>query len=326
MAQNQKLSIRAYSFSLRKWRSKRPNHVYMLNSELRFPYQSESGELQEYVYLDAFELFKDFISENEEAGDKEYSQQLFRCQLNTEGETESYRYLIFSVFSGYYGYASELINRNTKRVVHKKTRDEADVKQFYVTIIIPFDTEIVKTRRGLIFFQEIGIFGVKTVTSNSLQDFFSKKLMITFKLQNLAPDFYLKKLFETGILQKIKVARNSVSADASDRLYGAGFGREERILIPFKITKKLKDQLKHVSEGKYNFFTFDGQEYLDVKMIVKIGDRIRTINLHALEDLSVEEILPQELLRADGIIAFDEFVEHIMTVATEYLDHLPVDF
>ena len=174
MAQNQKLSIRAYSFSLRKWKSKKQDYVYLLNSELRFPYRSENGELQEYVHPDASELFKDFISENGEADDKEYSQQLFRCQLNTEGKTESYRYLIFNVFSGYYGYASELVNRNTKQVVHKKTRDEADVKQFYVTIVIPFDTEIVKTRRGLIFFQEIGIFGVKTVTSNSLQEFFPR--------------------------------------------------------------------------------------------------------------------------------------------------------
>ena len=109
-------------------------------------------------------------------------------------------------------------------------------------------------------------------------------------------------------------------------MYGAGFGREERIFTPFKITKKLKDQLKHVSEDKYNFFTFDGQEYEDVKMVVKIEDRFRTINLHALEDLSVEEILPQKLLRADGTIAFDGFVEHTMTIAAEYLDHLPVDF
>lgn len=96
-----------------------------------------------------------------------------------------------------------MVNRKTKSTVHKKSRDEADVKPFYVVVVIPKDTEISKAQRGLILFQEIGIYGVKTVTTKAMQEFFSKKLGLTFRTQNLAPDFYLKKLFESGMIQKI---------------------------------------------------------------------------------------------------------------------------
>lgn len=327
MAGGQKLSLRAYSFSLRKWRSKLPDKVYHLNSELHFPYITEF-ETGEYVYSCAMDLFKDFINENTTIGDKTDTQQLFYCKFDpiNQGETETYSYLIFSVFSGYYGFSSDLIDRESKIITYKKSRNEADVKQFYVMIAIPKDTELQQARRGLIFFQEIGIYGIKTITVKAMQTFFSQKLNISFREQNLAPDFYLKKLFESGVIQNIRIARNSQSGDNADRLYGAGYGREERTLVPLKVTKALKDTLRYVSESKYNFFTFDKQEYPEVRMVVKIGDRTRTINLHGLDDLSIEEALPQELLSPDGTIYLNEFKAHILTVAEEYLNHLPHDF
>ena len=150
-----------------------------------------------------------------------------------------------------------------------------------------------------------------------MQEFFSQKLGLTFRTQNLAPDFYLKKLFESGIIQKIRLARNIQSADTADKLYGEGYGREERTLVPVKITTQLKAKLKHVSEAKYNFFTFDNHDYPEVKMVVKIGDRLRTINLHGLDELSVEEALPDELLLPDGTIDFQNFQIHFPKINPE---------
>lgn len=327
MAFSQKLSLRAYSFCFRKWRGRDPEQVLPLNSETVFD-RVQDGEERIYKYSSAFDLIRDFISANIDLDDKEDSQQLFSCTFDAvnQGEMDSYRYLIFTVYAGYYGYASELVNRKTKSTVHKKSRDEADVKPFYVVIVIPKDTEISSAQRGLIFFQEIGIYGIKTVTTKAMQEFFSQKLGLTFKTQNLAPDFYLKKLFETGIIQKIKLARNIQSADTADKLYGEGYGREERALIPVKITTQLKAKLKHVSEAKYNFFTFENHDYPEVKMVVKIGDRLRTIDLHGLDELSVEEALPDELLLSDGTIDFPSFQTHVLGVANEYIEHLPNKF
>ena len=217
-------------------------------------------------------------------------------------------------------------NENLVRFCRKKVGMLPNVKPFYVVVVIPKDTEISKAQRGLILFQEIGIYGVKTVTTKAMQEFFSKKLGLSFRTQNLAPDFYLKKLFESGMIQKIKLARNVQSNDTADKLYGAGYGREERTLVPIKITNQMKAKLRHVSEAKYNYFTFDNHDYPETKMVVKIGDRLRTIDLHGLDELSVEEALPDELLLPDGTIDFPNFETHMLEVAEEYIEHLPNKF
>lgn len=324
MAPKQKLSIRAYSFSFKKYRSWGSDKVYKLNNELRFPAPND----MEYVYSSAFDLFRDFIISNEQMDDKEGSQQLFRCTFDSskEGETDVYRYLIFSVHSGYYGFPSDLIDRTTKQTVYRKTKDQADVKEFYVMVVIPKNSELASPTRGLIFFQEIGVYGIKTITATAMQEFFSKKLGLTFFSQNLAPDFYLDKLFATGIIKKIRLARNIASADSADRLYGESVGREERAITPLRVTDELKRKLRHVAENGYNFYTFDNINYPEVKMEVTIGDRTRIINLHGIEDLSVEEALPDELLLPDGTVSLDAFTAHMHTVATEYLEHLPCSF
>ena len=166
MAPKQKLSIRAYSFSFKKYRSWGSDKVYKLNNELRFPAPND----MEYVYSSAFDLFRDFIISNEQMDDKEGSQQLFRCTFDSskEGETDVYRYLIFSVHSGYYGFPSDLIDRTTKQKVYRKTKDQADVKEFYVMVVIPKNSELASPTRGLIFFQEIGVYGIKTITATAM--------------------------------------------------------------------------------------------------------------------------------------------------------------
>lgn len=65
------------------------------------------------------------------------------------------------------------------------------------------------------------------------------------------------------------LARNVQSNDTADKLYGAGYGREERTLVPIKITNQMKAKLRHVAEAKYNFFTFDNHDYPETKMVVK---------------------------------------------------------
>ena len=93
-----------------------------------------------------------------------------------------------------------------------------------------------------------------------------------------------------------------------------------------RITNQMKAKLRHVSEAKYNYFTFDNHDYPETKMVVKIGDRLRTIDLHGLDELSVEEALPDELLLPDGTIDFPNFETHMLEVAEEYIEHLPNKF
>lgn len=145
MAFSQKLSLRAYSFSFKKWKGKNPEQTLPLNAKVIFN-RLQDGEERTYEYTSAFDLIVDFIGANMDVDDKEVRQQLFNCSFDStnQGETGTYRYLIFTVYAGYYGYASKLVNRKTKSTVHKKSRDEADVKPFYVVVVIPKDTEITR--------------------------------------------------------------------------------------------------------------------------------------------------------------------------------------
>lgn len=145
MAFSQKLSLRAYSFSFKKWKGKNPEQILPLNAKVIFN-RLQDGEERTYEYTSALDLIVDFIGANTDVDDKEVRQQLFNCSFDStnQGETDTYRYLIFTVYAGYYGYASKLVNRKTKSTVHKKSRDEADVKPFYVVVVIPKDTEISK--------------------------------------------------------------------------------------------------------------------------------------------------------------------------------------
>ena len=48
--------------------------------------------------------------------------------------------------------------------------------------------------------------------------------------------------------------------------------------------------------------------------------------LHGLDELSVEEALPDELLLPGGTIDFPNFETHMLEVAEEYIEHLPNKF
>ncbi len=327
MAESQYLGLRAYSFFIKKKNSSGHDKTYELNTPFSLVVQSGDEE-KTLSYNNAIELFEEFVSNNDQIDDKEETKQLFSCTQLDAGvsETEKFRYFFFAINAGYYGYASDLVDRISLKAVYKKTKDQADVKRFYAMVVVPKDHPKSKTTRGLLFFQEIGVYGVKTITSRAIQSYFSNRLGLTFKTQNLAPDFYLKKIFDDGVLRKIKLGRNSVSRDPTDRLYGAGFGHEERVLTPLRVTKEIKDKLKYVSEAKYNCYTFEGIDYPDVRMEISIGKRVRTINLHGIEELSVEEALPDKLLLADGTIDSEALKMHLIEVANEYIDHLPNSF
>ena len=84
-------------------------------------------------------------------------------------------------------------------------------------------------------------------------------------------------------------------------------------------------KLIHVSKSKYNFFTVNGVDFSETKMVVDLNGRPRVIDLHGLDNLSVEEVLPSELLLPDGTVDFDSFKDYTLKVAEEYLQHLPHD-
>ena len=97
--------------------------------------------------------------------------------------------------------------------------------------------------------------------------------------------------------------KNIKSVDSADNL-SQGYGSEVREI------------------GHLCLFEFEEIEYDNLKVIVDIGGRTRTINLHNLENLSIIEAIPDEIKMADGHPNLSLLLEHFTTVATEYLKEM----
>ena len=70
------------------------------------------------------------------------------------------------------------------------------------------------------------------------------------------------------------------------------------------------------------YILFIKQTYENLKLIVDIGGRTRTINLHNLENLSIIESIPDEIKMADGHPNLELLIDHFKKVATEYLEEM----
>ena len=70
MAFSQKLSLRAYSFSFKKWKGKNPEQTLPLNAKVIFN-RLQDGEERTYEYTSALDLIVDFIGANTDVDDKE---------------------------------------------------------------------------------------------------------------------------------------------------------------------------------------------------------------------------------------------------------------
>ena len=86
MAFLQKLSLRAYSFSFKKWKGKNPEQTLPLNEKVIIN-RLQDGEERTYEYTSAFDLIVDFIGANTDVDDKEVRQQLFNCSFNSTNQT-----------------------------------------------------------------------------------------------------------------------------------------------------------------------------------------------------------------------------------------------
>lgn len=70
------------------------------------------------------------------------------------------------IYSGIYGSSSEIIDGDTEKVRYKKKSSDIDTRPFYLMVILPKDNEKVIVQKGMFIFQNVGQFGVKTITTN----------------------------------------------------------------------------------------------------------------------------------------------------------------
>lgn len=316
------LSLTACSFHFQKKNTKGQNNIHYLNSE------------HEYVKLDikhkisTKEALFNFFNAHKTSDDDEKNKRLFECDFEDShySENDKFAHMYAIIKTGEYGYTSEIFDNSSKKVVHKKTEQQAEMMSLYIYVVIPKDNDDVNVQKGLLFFQNIGSFGIKTVTTDYMKKFFSCTYDLTLKCRNISPELFVDKMMTQQNIQKLRMIKNKKSViDKSDNL-NIGYGVEERTISNLSFTAvqwdNFMNKMKHYSRGKFYFFEFEDYEYDTLKVVADIGGRPRTIDTHNLEHFSIIEGIPDEVKMANGLPDKGKLLGYFEKVAEEYLSHM----
>lgn len=248
--------------------------------------------------IDFEQKFAEFITQYSEISDDTDTKKLFLVKKIEYSVTEdnNFRYFPFLVTSGSYGIEASITDRMTKKVRHKKTKDEADMKNFVCMIAIPKDKGDFNNTKGLIFFQTIGAYGIKIITTTYLNKFFSQD-NINFISRHILLKSLAQEIIKKGIFNKITITKNKISPDLCDKIIQSSGTVKTTYLKP-KINQPWLNQLfdKISKNSTESLLEFEDITYSNIEMNFKYNDRNRTIRLLDMDSLSFPIDLPDEIL------------------------------
>ena len=188
------LSITACSFYIKKQNSKGVNKIYNLNSEIEY-----SDNILSTTVKDMFISFSNNCSVSKKDNIK---QKTFSCKhlSNQDIITDTFECLSFEIQSGYYGSASTIVDADTREEKYIMTPNDVAEKRFYMFVVIPKDNVKVKVDKGMMIFQNIGVFGVKTITYERISHYFAEQYGITLKCLTISPELFIRKILVKEIL------------------------------------------------------------------------------------------------------------------------------
>ena len=167
------------SFYLKKKYSRSEDEILELNQEY---------EYDGITYKNVFSMIKGFVKNYSELADDEKMMKMFSVDESSVKRKKKDGYAIETgtIHSGSYGTESEITNKQTKEVVYKRGKDDADIKQFNYLIFVPEDSEEDKVVKGIMLFETIGAYGVKTITTRNMKGFFSEKYGLTMETRSIS--------------------------------------------------------------------------------------------------------------------------------------------
>lgn len=315
-----KLSVTACSFYVKKTNSKGNSHIYDLNEEIA--YKDENNKENT---TDIIAIFKDFFASHTGNITDDIKQKTFSCENieGCEGETDDFRYIYTIVHSGNYGSSADIKNINNGKIKYLKGPDEAEERPFYLFIVIPKSTGDV--HKGMLLFQNVGPYGVKTITTDYIRNFLSNKYNISLIWRGISPKLFVDKIVKRTNVNKLIMIKNHKSSDDADKLQ-LGYGQETRVVGNLSFSEnrwnKINEKIQYFIAGKYNLFEFENEQYDKLKVYVKIGNSNRTIDLHNLDNLSIIEQIPDAIADTNGHPKKDMMLEHFKNIANDYLKEM----
>lgn len=300
------------SFYLKKKFSRCNDNVIDLNRKI-------NDEESNSEYADIFELFNFFLNDASRTKDDERSMKLFSVlpETITNYDSETYRATSFVVNSGSYGLESEITDRISGQIKYKRTRDDADIKQFYCLIYVPKDVDGTSIQKGIMLFQTLSTYGIKTITTQEMKEFFSKK-GITLETRSVSVRMFMEKIIENGSLKKVTLVKNAVSPDSSDNMF-ISTGREEKSYIKPKLKQNWINKFLDFLDGKDqdDIFEINDEKFQDIRITFSISGKSRTIRVNDIDRFSVVEEIPDSIFN-NGKYSKERLINHMITVAETY--------
>ena len=157
------------SFNLKQRFSRGEENVYPLNQQYELKLENETLRIE-----DAAKFFQIFCQENSKFTDDTIKMKLFSVKENSFCKIvrDTYTAVSFVIKSGGYGVEGEITDRTSQVVTYHRKENESDVKEFLCVVYIPHDIGNLQIKKGILVFQSIGAYGVKTITTERLRDFY----------------------------------------------------------------------------------------------------------------------------------------------------------
>lgn len=308
------LSLTACSVWLREKNPSKKNEIKIINL-------NKEIVGNEKVYKDFFDVIKSFcIKYGKDFTKNDHEQKMFKIETDEIKieEDKKFRYTYIDINSGGYGIEASIVNTKTNKILYTRKKEHAETIHFRIFIAIPKGDDVFK---GIIIFQNIGQYGIKTITTNYLRKYISDELNLVTITGNICPQVFVKKLLDNGGLMKIIYTRNNISNDKAD-IDSIGYGKEERVIAGFSNIKKWKEIISSYFNGKNRIYEFEDIDYDEVKFVTSIYGRKRTININNIDNISVIEGIPDDVINSLGDIDDFKLKNHFIKVTNEYLEYM----
>lgn len=308
------------SFFLKK-RYSRGNveDICKLNSEYTFTKDDDTV----VSFADVFEILGAFCGEHYANINDEKKSKTFSIEKNSVkySDTDTFRTMSFTIISGAYGIESDMTDSNTNEILFHRDTHVADNKKFNVLVFVPKDVGDASVIKGILIFQTIATYGVKSITVERIKGFI-KNIGLSIDTRSISVGALIEKLINDGGLHKITLIKDRLSLNDADNMLISS-GREEKSFIKPKLQPAWLQKLLLLFDkrDKSGIYEIEGEEYEDIRVHFDLGGRTRTASLSNIDKFSVIEDFPETIYN-NGHYNKDKLIEYMIDTAVAYKEKM----
>lgn len=280
---------------------------------------------------DIFEIIRTFCKRYGQYEDDEIKSSVFKISEEsfTEEKNEEtgnvFRHMILRVKTGEYGFTTDLVDPKKKEEVYKKDSDLAEVKPFFVNIVVDKRKNI---QKGFIIFQNVGIYSVKTVFKTYFSDFLksynTQTLQYKFNIGVVTPKHFALQLLNEYEVKNLKLVAYNKPMDSADKLDSDfAYAEEERIYRKFsKIKKTVKKICEYINRERdiTDIIEIEGFEYDNIKLELDLGGgKVRTLDLGKIDKAVMKlNFKDSDIKGIDGHADMDKLKKEVESIYELY--------